>query len=842
MDKMINYGIDLGTTNSVIAKFIKGKIEVLRNPQDWRETLPSVVYYKKDKVVVGKKAKEFLSKGEDPSQVFSRFKRLLGTTETKRVKVLDASKTPVELSTEVLKELKGFNQSGEQIEAAVITIPASFNIPQSNATSEAGYLAGFKQVILLPEPIAASLAYAISQSLSDLENKQWLVYDFGGGTFDVALVKIKDGELKVIDHEGDNFLGGADFDDLIVEKIIIPYLTKSFKFTDLESKMKSASGIYNSFYYKCLFAAEEAKIALSNKSSAEIELNGIKDEEDTIVDNTFDITRSEFESLIKDSVNGTIDMIKKILVRNSLKSSDIQFTLMIGGSTYIPFVRKRVEEILQIPANCSIDPTTAVAIGAAYFAGTKEKNFGKETDKKSASGLKIRFAYSKTSDVDEEMFAGKFEGNIDGLFYRIVREDKGFDSGVKPLSARISEDLPLVKEAFNYFKFTILDAQNNIVDSDIELIGIRRDSINSGETPIAHDICIEVDDDNELIDLNKSKTILETVFLRNTFLPTKKTLYKYLNKNVMNDTNDKVIFNLLEGPHTNIPQANTTIGYLEIKGSSLPSDIYKGDELEIKIEMSASREIKASVYFPRINKEFGGIYKGKESSLTVEKFKNEVLLLNERLEFEMNEAVDSQRYEDADQLKELKKQVDELIEISDKMPDDDSTDKIHREIVKKRKLAQEIDDATKNKRTELLKSEYVKDKEWCQKIVNSDGNDQDHKIFNDIIIREQIFLKAINPIKIKEAIDDLNNLAFNILWRTPDWLVNKFNRLIEKPQLFRDQNHAKSLMEAGHVAISNKNFDRLRQINFDLIDQLPGTTPNSSSKQDKDGSIGWYKS
>lgn len=355
----------------------------------------------------------------------------MGTNETKRVKILNTSKTPVELSAEVLKELKGFVHTGELVDAAVITIPASFNIPQSNATSEAGYLAGFKQVILLPEPIAASLAYAINQSITDLENKQWLVYDLGGGTFDVALVKVKDGELKVIDHEGDNFLGGANFDDMIIEKIIIPYLTKNYKFTDLENKMKSASGDYNSFLYRCNITAEEAKIALSSKLSAEIELIGISDEENDTIDTTFDITRSEFEGLIKDCIDSTIDMIKKILVRNSLKSSDIQFTLMVGGSTYIPYVRKRVEEILQIPVNCSIEPTTAVAIGAAYFAGSKEKNIDKETVKKSASGLKIRFGYPKTSLENEEILAGRFDGNLEGLFYKIMREDKGFDSGIK---------------------------------------------------------------------------------------------------------------------------------------------------------------------------------------------------------------------------------------------------------------------------------------------------------------------------------------------------------------------------------------------------------------------------
>lgn len=839
MDKMINYGIDLGTTNSVIAKFNKGKVEVFRNPQDARETLPSVVYYKKDKVVIGNKAKEMLEKGNDPTQVLARFKRLLGTTETKRVKILNTSKTPVELSAEILKELKGFVHTGEQVEAAVITIPASFNIPQSNATSEAGYLAGFKQVILLPEPIAASQAYALNQNAADLENKQWIVYDLGGGTFDVALIKVRDGELKVIDHEGDNFLGGADFDDLMVEKIIIPYLNKNFSFTDLETKMKSESSDYNGFYYKCLMTAEDAKITLSNKSSAEIELARASDEEGNEIDVTFDITRSEFENLIKDSVDDTIAMIKKIIVRNSLTSSDIGFVLMVGGSTYIPYVRKRVEEILQIPVNCSIDPTNAVAIGAAYFAGTKEKNYGKATAKKSASGLKIRFAYAKTSIENEEILAGKFEGNLEGLFYRIVREDKGFDSAVKPLTSRISEDLPLVKNSHNYFKFTILDGQNNIVDSEIELIGISQGGIGSGDTPLAHDVCIEVDDDGELLAGNgKPNTSLLLAFKKNTFLPTIGKFIRTINKTILKDSGDSIILNVLEGAHTNIPQANETIAFLEVKGTSLPSDIYKGDEVELKIEMSASREVKASIYLPRINKEVSGVYHGINTDMPVKKFKNEIEQLRDTLEIEIKEAIQREEYETAEQLTSLQKRVDDLKGISDKMPDDDSTDTRLKAIAKKRILAQEIDDATKNKRIELLTIEYNKDKDWCQDIVNENGNDHDHKILNEIINREPIFLKTITPTKIREAIDDLNKLAFSILWRTPSFLEEKFNRLIEKPQIFNDQNQAQTLIEAGNLAISNKNYDRLKRVNFDLIGLLPN--PASNSKDDKENRIGFF--
>jgi len=210
MGNTIDFGVDLGTTNSLIAKWTKGSVEVFKNPLGFKDTLPSIVGFRKDRILVGDQAKAFAEK--DPKNVFSRFKRKMGTTECFKAKALEQSQTPVDLSALVLKELKSFVYTGEQVDAAVVTIPAAFDTVQSNATKEAGHKAGLKQVVLLQEPIAASLAYANKQKDRDLRNSQWLVYDLGGGTFDVALVRIADGELKVLDHEGDNYLGGSDFD------------------------------------------------------------------------------------------------------------------------------------------------------------------------------------------------------------------------------------------------------------------------------------------------------------------------------------------------------------------------------------------------------------------------------------------------------------------------------------------------------------------------------------------------------------------------------------------------------------------------------------------------------
>ncbi len=425
MTRMINFGIDLGTSNSLVAKFDKGQVEVFKNPNGFKETLPSIVGFRNDRILVGEQARAYVER--DPKSVASRFKRKMGTTETMKIRSIGASKTPVELSAYILKELKHFVHTGEQLDAVVITIPASFDTVQSNATKEAGLMAGFKSVVLLQEPIAASLAYANKERNVDLKNSQWMVYDLGGGTFDVALVRIIEGELTVVDHEGDNYLGGTDLDALIVEKIIVPELEKRGRFPNLLDRMKSESGKYNRLWYALIFKAEEAKIELSTKTATEIDLGSIRDIEDDegkTMDSVITVSRSDFEGQIKAAIDGTAEMMKKLLVRNSLQPQDLQFILMVGGSTYIPYVRNRVGEVMGIRVNTGIDPTNAVAIGAAYFAGTSEWRADVREERKTVApgALRIRAAYNKTSQEKEEVFTAKIEGVTAGMQYRSHRE------------------------------------------------------------------------------------------------------------------------------------------------------------------------------------------------------------------------------------------------------------------------------------------------------------------------------------------------------------------------------------------------------------------------------------
>ena len=817
MENTINFGIDLGTTNSAIAKFVKGEVIVFNNPLDYgRATLPSVVCYQKDKIIVGSQAKVMFGKQKKDAFTQAFFKRKMGTSESFQIKSQNRSITPIELSAQVLKELKTFVNTGDNLDSVVITIPASFDLIQSNATKEAGYQAGFKQVVLLQEPIAASLAYANMKKSKELTDGQWLVYDFGGGTFDVALIRIKDGEMKVIDHEGNNFLGGADIDQMIVDKLVIPKINAEFSFENLEDEMKSASGKYNSKYYVLLSRAEEAKIRLSAVTSAEIVVDGFEDEEGNEVDFEITITRSEFNDLIKSSIDGTIEMIKTILTRNSLGSKDIQFTLMVGGSTYIPYVRQRVEEILQIPANCEIDPTTAVAVGAAYYAATKQKEISKSDKQQKKSAISIKASYNKASKEKDELFAARVTGETENLFYKIVRQDGGFDSGLKKLSERISEDLPLVENAYNFFTLTVYDSLNNVVETDVEPIGINSGFGISGQ-PLPEDICLEVDDYD-----NPGHTRLALIFQRNTILPTKRTLTFPINKTIIKGSEDEVIrVKVLQGSHLALPEANKGLGFVLITGKNLKRDVSKGSDIEITISLSESQDLTVAAYLNMADQEFKETFNPKERHTPIDLLKEQVEDLTEKLEEEIEQATEKEDYETASALSKLKKEMEIVAEETEKLNDDDVTDDKYKLEDRKRKIAQEIDSATKHKRIQKVREHYFETKEECLKLIDENGNDHERKTFNDIVSQEEAFMSTNSPIKIQEKSDELQSIIGQIKWRTPDFLTGIFNWLKGEQTKMNDQTQAKSLVDAGKFAVESQNWDRLREINFGLLDLLP---------------------
>lgn len=815
MSNTIDFGIDLGTTNSAIAQFRKGNVEVFRNPVMYgQSTLPSVVAFKKDKVDVGSNARSYIERR--PRDVVTAFKRRMGTNETYPIPSLGRSVTPVDLSAHVLKTLKGFVQSGDALDAAVITIPASFDTLQSNATRQAGEMAGFKQIVLLQEPIAASLAYANkSAGAKQFNEGRWLVYDLGGGTFDVALVEIRAGEMKIVDHEGDNFLGGIDFDRLIVERFIVPRLEAAGDFSDLEAELKSASGTHNAIYYSMLRRAEEAKIALSGATSAEVEVQ-ITDDAGDELDEEFTLTRSEFESFIREDVDKTIAMIKAILARNNMQSRDIQFVLMVGGSTYIPHVRVRVAEVLNIPVNCDVDPTTAIAVGAAFYAGTKRKEVAATAAPSPGGGaVRVKMAYHKATQEDSEFFAAQFDGDFEGLTYRITREDGGFDSGVKPLQARVSEDLPLVPDAFNYFTLAVQDARGNPVSINAEPIGIAHGKFSVAGQPLPHDISLERDD------VEHEDTYLQLLFRKNETLPLRRTGTFSLNRTIVKGSSDSIRVRVMEGPHDVRPDSNQCIGHLEVKGTMLSRDAIKGSDVEITVAMSESRDLVTSVYLAMTDQEFSEVFKPQPRATPADFLHESAAALTERLEHELETANSAENYEIIQDLKELQREAEGTAAVAESLIDGDVTDQRFQLEDRIRKLNQQLDAATKDKRIHTARQEYTGMLDWCRDVVTQGGNDEERRSLDRIIADERVFLSSENPARIQAQTEELNRLAYRVLFRTPGFLQDMFNNLVADASRMNDQAQANNLIAAGRFAIENGNWDRLREVNFALVELLP---------------------
>ncbi len=833
MSSMINYGIDLGTTNSLIARFNKGQVEVFKNPTGFKETLPSVVGFRSDRIMVGEQARTYAEK--DSKSVASRFKRKMGTTEAIKIKALNAAKTPVELSAFVLKELKTFIHTGDSPEAAVITVPASFDMVQANATKEAGHLAGFKQVVLLQEPIAASLAYANKDNSNDLKNSQWIVYDLGGGTFDVALVKIVEGELTVVDHEGDNYLGGSDFDALIVEKLIVPELKKRGSFGDLLGQLKSETGKYNRLWAVLLHRAEEAKIELSNRASAEIDLSLVRDLVDDAgvpIESIITITRSEFEAVIKDAIDATADMMRKILTRNSLRAQDLRFVLMVGGATYTPFVRKRIEELMGIPINTDIDPTNAIAVGAAYFAATKELKLEVTGgDVAPAGEIKVRAAYNRASQEKEELFSARVEGDTGGLFYRITRDDGAFDSGLKKLNARITEDLPLQENAFNLFTFRIYDGKNNPVAATVGSIQIAQGKYSVAGQLLPEDLSLVKDDPGA------RDTRLDRVFEKNHVLPTKAKKAVEVGKTIIKDSDDELRIMIVEGPAENHPSTNKPVGVLLISGRQLSRDLLKGTGVDLTFEMSESRDLTVSAYLDGTGQEFSQVFDQKPRAVPVRTLASEIQMLDAKLDAEQQEATENENFETAEDLKKLKGQVQELVGEAALLSIDDVTDDRFKLEDRKRKVAQELNALTASKRVDKARVEYAKAKREVSNLVRESGDDKERHQLAELLAREHTFINSSNPERIQTATLGLERLRYQILFRTPDFLVGMFQSLVERRAGMNDQLQAKTLIETGKRNIQSEAWEDLRAVNGRLWNLLPQTDKDSEEMKSFTGIV-----
>ncbi|MCJ0914057.1 MULTISPECIES: molecular chaperone DnaK [Mammaliicoccus] len=350
MSKVI--GIDLGTTNSVVSVLEGGEPKVIQNPEGNRTT-PSVVAFKDGETQVGEVAKR--QAVTNPNTIQS-VKRHMGTDYKEKVE--DKEYTPQEISAMILQNLKSTAESylGEKVTKAVITVPAYFNDSERQATKDAGRIAGLEVERIINEPTAAALAYGLDKTETD---QKVLVFDLGGGTFDVSILELGDGVFEVLATAGDNKLGGDDFDD-----VIIKYLVEEFKKEngiDLSQDKMALQRLKD--------AAEKAKKDLSGVSSTQISLPFISGGANGPLHLETTLSRAKFESLTSDLVERTMGPTRQAMKDAGLSNSDIDEVILVGGSTRIPAVQEAIKKEIGKEPNKGVNPDEVVAMGAAIQGG-----------------------------------------------------------------------------------------------------------------------------------------------------------------------------------------------------------------------------------------------------------------------------------------------------------------------------------------------------------------------------------------------------------------------------------------------------------------------------------------
>ncbi len=350
MSKII--GIDLGTTNSCCAILEAGDAKVIANPEGGRTT-PSVVAFKGDEKIVGDAAKRQAITNKN---TISSIKRLMGTNEKKEIN--GKKYTPEEISAMILSYIKDYAESylGEKVDRAVITVPAYFNDAQRQATKNAGKIAGLTVERIINEPTAAALAYGLDKQD---KSQTILVYDLGGGTFDVSILELGDGVVEVKSTNGNNHLGGDDFDNLLMDYLMDE--SKRENGVDL-SKDKMAM-------QRLKEIAEKAKKDLSGMTSTQVSAPFISQGEDGPLHLDMTLTRAKFEDLIRDLVESTLDNVRQAMKDAGMKKSDIDKVIFVGGSTRIPLVYDIVKKELGKEPSREVNPDEVVAMGAAIQGG-----------------------------------------------------------------------------------------------------------------------------------------------------------------------------------------------------------------------------------------------------------------------------------------------------------------------------------------------------------------------------------------------------------------------------------------------------------------------------------------
>lgn len=827
MQKFYDCGIDLGTTNSCLAiPDDDHGFEIIDNQADRMSVTPSAVLINgKGRMLIGQRAYNS-QKVED---LAIQFKRQMGLSKMIKFASAGVEKMPEELSSEILKQLRSDAETrlNRSIENVVITVPAAFKTLQSEATNKAGRLAGFKNIILLQEPIAAAVAYGAKP---DSKDKHWMVFDYGGGTLDVAIISTLDNRLTVENSEGDNYFGGSDIDRILFREIVLKKLKADGYHVDQLFDESTSNG--KSMARKIQLDCERCKIELSNKESAILEIFDIDDDEGEPIEFECEITRAEMESLISDTIERSITIAKKALAGADVKATQLDKILLVGGSTFIPLVRQRLADVFGVPLDSSLNPMTVVAAGAAIYASTSVIDVEEDVELTSAENAIVNLTYDPISSEETVNVIGKVANICDVNIAKIkvdcaVNKDfsgvcwtSGWMELLDQNTGIFDVDVLLQKGILNHFRVSACDSKGTEVVIENPYFDIKHNEtvLKMSAPPATMSIGVQIKDPKTGYD------VLYHVIKKNSPLPAQDDRTFKLSRDIDPMRDDCITIRIWEGENTQNPEANFPAGAITVKSSAMDRMIPKGTEVELTIVADENRNIRVSGYIP----DFDFI-------IPEETLRSEAKVdLEERMEI-----VDKKIQQSEVSIQRLKDQGVDVSELESELEQVKSSyDSAYGKVDSDEAAVNSYVDQFYDVESRIIKEERKHEQQknntknddtvkQAREQVESYGDEDAKAAWADL---EESYSLAESSEEKGFIANKMSNLGFEAMTTNYGWLKSFFSIVLSKPETkYTNAQKAEYWKSQAYLAMDSKNATQLRKAVFELLELMTSSASQAVS-------------
>jgi molecular chaperone DnaK len=802
-------GIDLGTTNSAICSFDGENLKLYKSPEQHDVTPSAIFIDRRGNKYVGSRA--YNNAARDPDNAAVLFKRLMGTSTPIKLPAVNQTMTPEACSAEILKVLFGYLPQEIRDDAdtgTVITVPAAFNQMQKDATMSAADAADIGKVALMQEPVAAVMS-VMRQRKGD---GVFLVYDLGGGTLDIALAESISGRVNLLAHGGIAMCGGRDFDRILLDNVVKPWLLENFKLPD----DFVAQPQFKRLVRMATWAAEKAKIELSSREDTVIGLSeselGVRDLSGQEIFLDIPLQRTTLDELVAPKIEESIQAARETLDKAGLTPHDVERVVFVGGPTHYKPLRDKVAYELGISPSTDVNPMTAVAEGAGLFAESidwSSETRGRKSTRGAISAggrLDLAFNYIARTPDTRAKIAAKLGGRaLPGAEFQIDSLDTGWSSGRIPLKDGATVEVTLVKPADNTFKVFVFDATGGPVSLENSRIVIARTAATIDAIPASSSIGVEV--------LDKGRPVLEYLVKEGDPLPKKGQKKFRANESLRAGASGSIKFKVWEGDIAAPVTDNRFIGMFSITGHDFEDGVISnGAELVCDFEVLDSGNITLEITVPGIRGTFhsGRNFYSRQAgqidyTSAAKQVHEDAESVRSRIEDYAGKLADPKLDEALDRL-------DRASGLDESETDPETTKQAMDSVLEAKKLLAQV-------RKEHQKTIRQLDLDRCVAFFNDYvrkfARPTESGAFDNLARTAQRSIDNGTP-DFESNLGQLKGKNFEILWRQDWFVVDWFKRLAKESYLFPDKRQHAALVAAGNDAVKADDIDTLRRIVFEL--------------------------